>query len=95
LIKLLTLKYKKESMAQSEDIRIIWKTNCKWRDTDYYVNQEDVRPIGSCKDKIKEGDAVKMKYGSRWYNAEIVEITTTTTTTTTNEGTVAWLPLLT
>ena len=37
LIKLLTLKYKKESMAQSEDIRIIWKTNCKWRDADYYV----------------------------------------------------------
>lgn len=75
-------------MEQSGDIRIIWKTQCKWRDTDYLVKQEDVRPIGSSKDNsIKEGDAVTVKYGKRWYNAEIVEIRGTTR----NEGS---LPLL-
>jgi hypothetical protein len=70
-------------MEQSEDIRIIWKTQCKWRDTDYYVKQEDVWPIGSCKNKSIKGDAV----WHAWYNTEIVEIKGTTR----NEGS---LPLL-
>ena len=62
-------------MAQREEIRIIWKTNCKWRDTDYVVERKDIKPVGG---PLRPGDAVKVKYGARWYNAEIVEIGETT-----------------
>lgn len=65
-------------MAQSGEIRIIWKTTCKWRDTDYIVTRKDIRPISgkgnTASIEYKEGDAVKVKWGSRWYDAEIVEI---------------------
>ena len=64
-------------MAQSGKIRIIWKTTCKWRNTDYIVTRKDVRPMGSKGDtasiEYKEDDAVKVKC-SRWFDAEIVEI---------------------
>ena len=63
-------------MAQSGKIRIIWKTTCKWRNTDYIVTRKHVRPMGSKGDtasiEYKEVDAVKVKWVSRWYDAEIV-----------------------
>ena len=56
-------------MAQGE-IRIIWKTDCKWRDTDYFVHRHEIKPSDV---ELKAGDRVKVKYGKRWYNAEVVE----------------------
>lgn len=67
-------------MLKNGEFRIIWKTNCKWKDTDYVVNRGDIKPINcSTNDdlttlKISEGDRVRVKYGGRWYNAEVVEV---------------------
>ena len=65
-------------MAQSGKIRIIWKTTCKWRNTDYIVKRKDVRPMGSkghtASIEYKEGNAVKVKWGSRWYDAELLRL---------------------
>lgn len=63
----------------SDCIGIIWKTTCKRRDTDYFVKRKDVKPVNLANNDdwttvpLKEGDAVKVKYASRWYNPEIVE----------------------
>ena len=64
--------------VKSDEFRIIWKTNCKWRDTDYIVKACDIRwPSSTTTDKRKisytVGDSVNVKYGPKWYNAEIVE----------------------
>ena len=63
-------------MTQTEEIRIIRKTNCKWRDTNYIVDRNDARAIGkkeleSSTSELKVKDAVKVKYGSHWYNDEM------------------------
>lgn len=65
-------------MAQ-EGIRIIWKTGCKWHDTDYFVQRNEIKPFDV---KLNAGDRVKVKYAKRWYNAEVAE----TPNTMNNEG---------
>ena len=56
------------------------KTTCKWRNTDYVVERKDVKPDNISTDDdwktmpLKRGDNVKVKYGNRWYKAQVEEI---------------------
>ena len=64
--------YSPENMLKNGEIKIIWKTKCKWRDTDYIVERKDVKPnsVSSNDDwrtvQLRKNDQVKVKYGTRW-----------------------------
>ena len=68
-------------MSINDEMMVIWKTNCKWRDCEHIVKRKDIKALNvntDDKDKLmtlplKSGDLVKVKFGSRWYDAEIVE----------------------
>jgi hypothetical protein len=64
-------------MSINDEVKIIWKTKCAWRDCPHWSKRKELKLIGA-EDKatilpLKVGDAVKVKFGSRWYNAEVAE----------------------
>ena len=68
-------------MVRSGKIRIIWKTTCKWRNTDFIVTRKDVRPMGSKGDtasiEYKEGDVVKVKQDHDFHSPDLKHFTST------------------
>ena len=63
----------------NDEVKILWKTTCKWRDTEDLAKREDIRPKNmSSKQEfdtvpLKEGDAVKIRFKQKWYDGEILE----------------------
>lgn len=63
-------------MSVNDKVKVIWKTTCQWRDHAHWPKRCDIKlPEGEIvtQDSLKPGDAVKVKFGYRWYNAEVVE----------------------
>ena len=63
-------------MSVNDKVKIIWKTNCQWRDHAHWLKQHDIKlPDGETgtHDPLSPGDAIKVKFGSRWYDAEVAE----------------------
>ena len=67
-------------MSINDKVKVVWKTNCQWRDRPHWPKRRDLKLTG--KDQLNDeqefsalnpGDAVKMKFGSRWYDAEVCE----------------------
>lgn len=56
-------------MSLNDKVKVIWKTNCQWRDRPHWPKRRDLKlneNDGNGKElsALKPGDAVKMKFGS-------------------------------
>ena len=65
-------------MSLNDKVKVIWKTNCQWRDQPHWPKRRDLKlneNDGNGKElsALEPGDAVKMKFGSRWYDAAVCE----------------------
>lgn len=67
-------------MSVHNKVKVIWKTNCQWRDQPHWFKRKDIKlnndnilSEGKQLASLKPGDAVKVKFGLRWYNAEVCE----------------------
>jgi len=65
-------------MSVNDKVQVIWKTNCQWKDHPHWPKRKDIKLMDSDSSEssypaLKNGDKVKVKFGSRWYNAEMVE----------------------
>lgn len=66
-------------MSVNDTVEILWKTNCEWHDHPHWPKHKDLKLAdeshgnGKRWPKLSKGDAVKVKFGSRWYNAEVVQ----------------------
>ena len=69
--------YRLKIMSVNDKVKVIWKTNCQWKDRPHFPKRKEIKLDDSYgEDKyasLKNGDKVKVKFGSRWYNAEVVE----------------------
>ena len=63
-------------MSVKDKVKIIWKTSCQWQDRAHWPKRKDIKlrdgDTGTST-PLKPGDAVKIKFGSRWYDGEMVE----------------------
>ena len=63
-------------MSLNDKVKIIWKTTCQWRDHAHWPKRRDIKLPESesgTLDQLTPGDTVKVKFGARWYNAEVAE----------------------
>lgn len=68
-------------MSENDMVQIIWKTKDRWRDTEHWTKRRDIKPVNhGCSSKdyyksmcLKASDEIKVKFGSRWYNAECAQ----------------------
>jgi sRNA-binding protein len=66
-------------MSVNDEIKIMWKTACKWRDTEDFAKRKNIRPRNTNSKEsfdtvpLKGGDAVKIRFGRKWYDAEVLE----------------------
>lgn len=59
-------------MSVNDEVKIIWKTNGKWRDCDHWIKRKEImlKNIDTSKEEhtnlpLSQGDPVKVKFGSR------------------------------
>lgn len=62
-------------MSVNEKVKVFWKTSDEWRDRPHWPKRKDIKASGDTNTLVplKQGDAVKIKFGARWYDAEVVE----------------------
>ena len=67
-------------MASSDEIEVLWKTKCEWHDTPHTFKRKEIKP----KDmklapkeaqtvSLHKGQAVRVKFGHKWWDAEMTE----------------------
>ena len=67
------------TMSLSDTVEILWKTNCKWHDHPHWPKRKDLKLKDAQKGNGKRwpllapGDAVRVKFGTRWYDGEVQE----------------------
>jgi len=60
----------------NDKVKIVLKTSCQWKNRPHWPKRKDIKlPEGETQTPVplKPGDAVKVKFGGRWYSAEVVE----------------------
>ena len=64
-------------MSVNDKVQVIWKTQCEWRDHPHWFKRKEIKltsdPAGRKDTPLNPGDAVKVKFGYKWYDAEVVE----------------------
>ena len=65
-------------MSLNDKVKVLWKTNCQWRDRPHWPKRKEIKLLHRDTDEtstvpLKIGDRVKVKFGSRRYNAEAAE----------------------
>lgn len=63
-------------MSVNEKVKVLWKTSDEWRDHPHWPKRKDIKASGDNTETLvplKQGDAVKIKFGARWYDAEVVD----------------------
>ena len=65
-------------MSVNDKVKVIWKTNCQWKDRPHWPKRKEIKLVDAENEEnvyppLKSGDMVKVTFGSRWYNAEVVE----------------------
>ena len=62
-------------MSVKEKVKVFWKTSDEWRDCPHWPKRKDIKASGDTDTLVplKQGDTVKIKFGARWYDAEVVE----------------------
>lgn len=66
-------------MSVNDKVKVLWKTKCHWRDRPHWPKRKEMKLAGDDAGEEKElsslkpGDLVKVKFCSRWYDAEVCE----------------------
>ena len=63
-------------MSVNDKVNVIWKTKCGWNNLPHWPKRKEIKlneDEGNELSSLKPGDAVKLKFGTRWYNAEVAE----------------------
>ena len=64
-------------MSANSKVKVVWKTNCEWRDHYHWPKRKEIKlREGESVDNLlplQSGEAIKVKFSSRWYDAEVVE----------------------
>lgn len=66
-------------MSINDKVKVLWKTNCARRDRPHWPKRKEImlpqRELeeNSSTTPLKIGDLVKIKFGSRWYDAKVAE----------------------
>lgn len=65
-------------MFVNDKVKVIWKINCQWKDRFYWLKRKEIKLVDVGIEEnvyffFKSGDKVKVKFGFRWYNVEVVE----------------------
>ena len=64
-------------MSLNDKVQVLWKTNCEWRDKPHWPKRREIKlREGETEGlllPLNQGELVKIKFGSRWYDAEIVD----------------------
>ena len=62
-------------MSLNDKVKVLWKTKCAWQDHAHWPKRKEIKLLSE--DDVllplKPGDRVKIKFGSKWYDAEVVE----------------------
>ena len=60
------------------EVKILWKTTCRLKNTEHLAKKK-IRPKNTSSNKnlirflSKKEDAVKIRFGQKWYDGEILE----------------------
>ena len=66
-------------MSVNDDVKIVWKTKCKWRGHKDLAKRKGIRPkvisvkSDFAKHPLQTGDPVKILFGKKWYDGETHE----------------------
>lgn len=62
-------------MSLNDKVKVLWKTKCTWRDHAHWPKRREIKLLNQDDTllPLKPGNAVKIKFGSRWYDAEVAE----------------------
>lgn len=65
-------------MSVNDKVKVIWKTNCQWKDRPHWPKRKEIKLVDAGTEEnvyppLISGEKVKVKFGSRWYNVEVVE----------------------
>ena len=63
-------------MSVNAKVKVIWKTSDGWCDHPHWPKRKEIKATGDDTDTLaplQPRDAVKVKFGTRWYNTEVVE----------------------
>ena len=66
-------------MSVNDKVKVIWKINCEWPDCPHFPKRKDIKHVDENKDhgkrwpSLEAGDALRIKFGTKWYDAEVVE----------------------
>lgn len=62
-------------MSLNDKVKVLWKTKCTWRDHAHWPKRREIKLLNQDDTllPLKPGNAVKIKFGSRWYDAEVPE----------------------
>ena len=62
-------------MSLNDKVKVLWKTKCAWRDHAHWPKRKEIKLLNQDDAllPLKPGDAVKIKFRSKWYDAEVAE----------------------
>ena len=67
------------AMFINDELKVVWKTKCRWRDQGHLAKRKDLKPKGVNAEvdfamlPLKPGDDVRIRFGKQWYDGDMVE----------------------
>ena len=64
-------------MSINDKVHVIWKTNCEWHDYSHWPKRKDIKFKNESKNEgrrypaLNPGDVILVKFGTKWYDAEV------------------------
>ena len=65
-------------MSINDELKVVWKTKCRWRDQGHLAKRKDLKPKGVNAKvdfamlPLKPGDDVRIRFGKQWYDGDMV-----------------------
>ena len=65
-------------MSINDELKVVWKTKCRWRDQGHLAKRKDLKPKGVNAEvdfamlPLKPGDDVRIRFGKQWYDGDMV-----------------------
>ena len=64
-------------MSLNDKVKVLWKANCQWQNRLHWPKRKAIKLRDGETEvdllPLKLGDMVKIKFGTRWYDAEVAE----------------------